>query len=57
MVIAILMACDPLRQFLNRLLALRIDMQNVIFERFELLLSQQIEAAIVAGDGCRDFTG
>lgn len=30
----------PLRQFLNRLLALRIDMQNVIFERFELLLSQ-----------------
>ncbi|WP_375495800.1 strawberry notch-like NTP hydrolase domain-containing protein [uncultured Nostoc sp.] len=39
----------PLRQFLNRLLALRIDMQNIIFERFELLLSQQIEAAIAAG--------
>ncbi|MBD2682942.1 MULTISPECIES: strawberry notch family protein [Nostoc] len=39
----------PLRQFLNRLLALRIDMQNLIFERFELLLSQQIEAAIAAG--------
>jgi hypothetical protein len=39
----------PLRQFLNRLLALRIDMQNVIFERFELLLSQQIEAAIATG--------
>jgi len=39
----------PLRQFLNRLLALRIEMQNVIFERFELLLSQQIEAAIAAG--------
>jgi predicted RNA methylase len=39
----------PLRQFLNRLLALRIDMQNTIFERFELLLSQQIEAAIAAG--------
>ncbi len=39
----------PLRQFLNRLLALRISMQNVIFERFELLLSQQIEAAIAAG--------
>ncbi|RCJ40988.1 methylase, partial [Nostoc minutum NIES-26] len=39
----------PLRQFLNRLLALRIDMQNVIFERFELLLSQQIEAARAAG--------
>ncbi|MBE9002266.1 strawberry notch family protein [Nostoc sp. LEGE 12447] len=39
----------PLRQFLNRLLALRIDMQNMIFERFELLLSQQIEAAIAAG--------
>ncbi|MBC1279551.1 strawberry notch family protein [Nostoc sp. UCD121] len=39
----------PLRQFLNRLLALRINMQNVIFERFELLLSQQIEAAIAAG--------
>jgi hypothetical protein len=39
----------PLRQFLNRLLALHIDMQNIIFERFELLLSQQIEAAIAAG--------
>ncbi|MCF2152270.1 strawberry notch family protein [Desmonostoc muscorum LEGE 12446] len=39
----------PLRQFLNRLLALRIDMQNIIFERFELLLSQQIEAAIANG--------
>lgn len=39
----------PLRQFLNRLLALRIRMQNVIFERFELLLSQQIETAIAAG--------
>ncbi|MBD2479379.1 strawberry notch family protein, partial [Anabaena sp. FACHB-83] len=39
----------PLRQFLNRLLALRIDMQNLIFERFELLLSQQIEAAQAAG--------
>ncbi|MCF2151888.1 strawberry notch family protein [Desmonostoc muscorum LEGE 12446] len=39
----------PLRQFLNRLLALRIDMQNIIFERFELLLSQQIEAARTAG--------
>ncbi|MGF2040608.1 MAG: strawberry notch-like NTP hydrolase domain-containing protein [Nostoc sp. CmiVER01] len=38
-----------LRQFLNRLLALRIDMLNTIFERFELLLSQQIEAAIAAG--------
>ncbi|WP_341529988.1 strawberry notch family protein [Nostoc sp. UHCC 0302] len=39
----------PLRQFLNRLLALSIDMQNIIFERFELLLSQQIEAAQAAG--------
>ena len=39
----------PLRQFLNRLLALRINMQNLIFERFELLLSQQIETAIAAG--------
>ncbi|MBD2504585.1 strawberry notch family protein [Anabaena azotica] len=39
----------PLRQFLNRLLALRIGMQNVIFERFELLLSQQIETAIAHG--------
>lgn len=39
----------PLRQFLNRLLALRIGMQNVIFERFELLLSQQIETAIAQG--------
>ncbi|MEH2008038.1 strawberry notch-like NTP hydrolase domain-containing protein [Nostoc sp.] len=39
----------PLRQFLNRLLALRIRMQNLIFERFELLLSQQIETAIAHG--------
>ena len=39
----------PLRQFLNRLLALRIGMQNIIFERFELLLSQQIETAIAQG--------
>ncbi|WP_298908865.1 hypothetical protein [uncultured Nostoc sp.] len=28
---------------LNRLLALRIRIQNLIFERFELLLNQQIE--------------
>ncbi|MFN6442097.1 MAG: strawberry notch C-terminal domain-containing protein [Nostoc sp. DedSLP01] len=39
----------PLRQFLNRLLALRIEMQNIIFERFELLFSQQIETARAAG--------
>ena len=39
----------PLRQFLNRLLALTIGMQNTIFERFELLLSQQIETAIANG--------
>lgn len=39
----------PLRQFLNRLLALKISMQNVIFERFELLLNQQIETAIAQG--------
>ncbi|WGV29040.1 strawberry notch family protein [Halotia branconii] len=39
----------PLRQFLNRLLALTIGMQNLIFERFELLLSQQIETAIANG--------
>ncbi|MHC0068001.1 strawberry notch-like NTP hydrolase domain-containing protein [Nostoc sp. UIC 10890] len=39
----------PLRQFLNRLLALKIGMQNIIFERFELLLSQQIETAIAQG--------
>lgn len=39
----------PLQQFLNRLLALKIVMQNLIFERFELLLSQQIETARAAG--------
>ncbi|AVH63987.1 strawberry notch family protein [Nostoc sp. 'Peltigera membranacea cyanobiont' N6] len=39
----------PLRQFLNRLLALTIGMQNTIFQRFELLLSQQIETAIANG--------
>jgi predicted RNA methylase len=39
----------PLRQFLNRLLALSIPMQNLIFNRFELLLAQEIEVAITAG--------
>ncbi len=39
----------PLRQFLNRLLALKIEKQNLIFERFELLLDCKIETAIAAG--------
>ena len=39
----------PITQFLNRVLALRIDLQNLLFAAFEQLLEARIEAAITAG--------
>lgn len=39
----------PITTFLNRLLALTIDMQNVLFTAFEDLLAARIEGAIAAG--------
>ena len=36
-------------QFLNRVLALRIERQNALFEEFEIRLESKIEAAISAG--------
>ncbi|TYB76521.1 strawberry notch family protein [Maritimibacter fusiformis] len=39
----------PITTFLNRLLALTIDMQAVLFAGFEELLDQRIEGAIAAG--------
>ena len=39
----------PITQFLNRVLALRIAMQNLLFAAFEQLLEARIEAAITAG--------
>ena len=39
----------PITQFLNRVLALRIDLQNTLFAAFEQLLEARIEAAIASG--------
>jgi hypothetical protein len=39
----------PSTQFLNRILALRIAMQNTLFVAFEQLLEARIEAAVAAG--------
>ena len=39
----------PITQFLNRILALRIDLQNTLFAAFEQLLDARIEAALAAG--------
>ena len=39
----------PITQFLNRILALRIALQNTLFEAFDELLEAKIEAAIAAG--------
>lgn len=39
----------PLHTFLNRLLALRISMQNLLFNLFSELLSARVEAAIAGG--------
>lgn len=38
-----------IQQFLNRLLALPIELQNELFEVFDLLLERRIEAAIASG--------
>jgi predicted RNA methylase len=39
----------PITTFLNRLLALTIDLQNVLFTAFEQLLTARIEGAIASG--------
>ena len=39
----------PITQFLNRILALRIAMQNLLFAAFEQLLDARIEAAVTSG--------
>src|SRR6266481_611919 len=39
----------PITTFLNRLLALTIDLQNVLFAAFEQLLTARIEGAIASG--------
>ena len=39
----------PITTFLNRLLALTIDLQNVLFTAFEQLLGSRIEGAIASG--------
>ncbi|MCP3055760.1 strawberry notch family protein [Aurantimonas marianensis] len=39
----------PITTFLNRLLALTIDLQNILFSRFEQILSARIEGAIASG--------
>ena len=39
----------PVTQFLNRILALRIAMQNTLFSVFDELLEARIEAAVAAG--------
>lgn len=39
----------PITTFLNRMLALTISMQNLLFEAFEQLLAARIEGAIAAG--------
>ena len=39
----------PITTFLNRMLALATDLQNILFEAFEGLLSARIEAAMTAG--------
>jgi hypothetical protein len=39
----------PITQFLNRILALRIAMQNLLFVAFEQLLDARIEAAMISG--------
>ncbi|MFZ1103466.1 MAG: strawberry notch C-terminal domain-containing protein, partial [Hyphomicrobiaceae bacterium] len=39
----------PITTFLNRLLALEIDLQNAIFGEFEELLAAQIDSAVAAG--------
>ncbi|GFE72297.1 hypothetical protein CFPU101_49070 [Chroococcus sp. FPU101] len=39
----------PIAQFLNRVLALRIELQNALFEEFEVRVESKIEEAISSG--------
>ncbi|RVD53688.1 methylase, partial [Mesorhizobium sp. M2D.F.Ca.ET.140.01.1.1] len=39
----------PITTFLNRLLALTIELQNILFAAFEQLLTAKVEGAIAAG--------
>src|SRR6476659_8708216 len=39
----------PITTFLNRLLALTIELQNILFTAFEQLLSARVEGAIASG--------
>ena len=39
----------PIHQFLNRILALRIALQNAIFAEFEAMIETRVDAAITAG--------
>jgi hypothetical protein len=39
----------PITTFLNRLLALKIDLQNVVFTAFEQLLTARVDGAIASG--------
>jgi predicted RNA methylase len=39
----------PITTFLNRLLALKIDLQNVLFTAFEQLLTARVDSAITSG--------
>ena len=39
----------PITTFLNRLLALTIDLQNILFTAFEQLLTARIEGAVASG--------
>ena len=39
----------PITTFLNRLLALTIELQNILFTAFEQLLTARIEGAIASG--------
>ena len=39
----------PITTFLNRLLALTIDLQNILFTAFERLLARRIEGAVASG--------
>jgi hypothetical protein len=39
----------PITTFLNRLLALTIDLQNILFTVFEQLLTARIEGAVASG--------
>ncbi|WP_013320603.1 bifunctional class I SAM-dependent methyltransferase/DEAD/DEAH box helicase [Gloeothece verrucosa] len=39
----------PISQFLNRVLALRIELQNALFEEFEVRLESKIEEALATG--------